>query len=163
MRGLLDAFQFLTIVSTGILTGAQIYVAVSVISSMSDFTQAEGVRLHQELLTWRPGRIYKPVTSTALAAAIACCVLVPLVDDIAHEGVTLVLSILTLVVLVVYAYITLGMEFPINKQVRSWERGTVPEEYAQLREHWDVRQRIKIFCVAFAFATSLIATILSLH
>ena len=161
MRGVLDALQVMTVGSAGILTGAQIYVAVSVIPAMREFSPELSVRLHQELLTWRPGRAYKPLTSIALAAALGSVIVIPFVDDV-DLAATMALWGLALVALSIYAYITLGLEFPINREVRSWERGTVPDGYAELRAHWDSRQRTKVLLVGFAFVCSVAGMMISL-
>jgi hypothetical protein len=160
MRVLLDALQAVALATAAILAGAQIYVAVGVVPAMREFPTAMSVRLHQELLTWRPGRVFKPATTVVVLATLLSLIATPFVSG-DHPVPTALLTAVALVLLTVYAVFTLRFEFPINRQVRSWGDDPPPATYPELRAHWDARQRIKMICVSVAFAFILLAVMVS--
>jgi hypothetical protein len=159
MSALLDAFQIIMLSSVAVIVGGRIYVARVVLPAMTTFPPELSVRLHQQLLTRRSGKVFKPMNYVALAAAAACIIVTPFVSHI-HEGATIALTAVVLLALSAYGVLT-TREMPINREVNSWEPGVVKDNYPELRATWDHHSQIKLACSVLAFACAVAAIYVS--
>jgi hypothetical protein len=155
MRGLLDALQIILLASLAVIVGGRIWVAAVVLEVMKGVSPEESVRLHQQLLTRRCGRVFKPSNYVALAAAAACIIVIPFVPHI-REGVTIALTAIVLLMVGAYGWLT-TREIPLNREVLSWGSGVVKSDYPALRADWDHASQIKLGCSVVAFACALAA------
>jgi hypothetical protein len=159
MQALLDAIQAIVLASVGILIGGQVYVAVNVLDAIRKTPQSFGVRLHQELLTWRNGRINLPTAMTAALGLIAAFVVIPFTDGI-KETATLILNGVALLALLTYVY-QANKERPVNREINSWSPDDVPESYGELRKDWDAQQRRRLALTSITFACTMAAIMIN--
>jgi hypothetical protein len=155
MRGLLDAFQVILLASLAIIVGGRIWVAGVVLPVIKEVAPEEAVRMHQQLLTRRCGRVFKRANYVALAAAAACIIVIPFVPHVSKLP-TIVLTAFVLVMVGAYGWLT-SREVPINREILSWEPGVVKSDYPELRVKWDDASQIKLGCSAVAFFCAVAA------
>jgi hypothetical protein len=155
MKVLLDVIQATTLASLTVLAGGQTFIARNVVHALGNTAADFSVRLHQELLTWRNGRVMRPAGMTAITVMSVGLIVIPFVPHI-REAATIVLSASAYVA--VWGYkILAGREHPINHEVESWGTGPVPPAYAEIRATWDVQQRYRLALTWLSFACSLAA------
>jgi hypothetical protein len=155
MRGLLDAFQVITLASLALIVGGRVFVAAVVLPVINEVAPEEAVRMHQQLLTRRSGGVFKRSNYVALAAAAACIIVIPFVPHISKVP-TIVLTAIVLVMVGAYGWLT-TRESPINREVLSWGPGVVKTDYPELRVKWDDASQIKLGCSVIAFFCALAA------
>jgi hypothetical protein len=160
VRGLLDALQVIMLSSVAVIAGGRIYVARVVLPALQAFSPEVSVQLHQQLLTRRSGKVFKPANYIALVASGACIIVIPFVDRISVAP-TIVLTAIVLAALSAYGVLT-TREMPINREVNSWAPGEVRDSYPRLRATWDHHSQIKLACSVLAFACAVAALIVGL-
>jgi hypothetical protein len=159
MRGLLDAFQVILISSLAIIVGARIWVAAVVLPVINEVAPEEAVRMHQQLLTRRCGRVFKRSNYVAIAASAACIIVIPFVPHVS-EVPTIALTAVVLIMVGAYGWLT-ARELPLNRELLSWEPGVVKDDYPEIRVKWDDASQIKLGCSAVAFFCALAAVYVS--
>jgi hypothetical protein len=155
MRILLDAILALSLASEAVLAGGQTFIRVNVVPALGDFGDQLGLRVHQELLTWRNGKVMKPAGMTAIVALTAVFVVVPFVSDI-RKVVTLVLVGCAYVALLGY-FLIARKERRANRVVNTWSPDAPPAEYPEMRAEWDAQQVFRLGLTALAFALTVAA------
>src|SRR6266436_6321894 len=91
MRVLLDVIQATTLACLAVLAGGQVFIARNVVHALGNTAADFSVRLHQELLTWRNGRVMRPAGMTAITVMSVGLIVIPFVPHI-REATTIVLS-----------------------------------------------------------------------
>jgi len=155
MAVLLDAIQATTLAAAAVLAGGQVYIARNVVHAIGNTSQELGVRMHQELLTWRNGRVMRPAGMTAILVLTAAFAVIPFAD--VRTAATEVLT--GCAYAAIWGYMLLARrERPFNKEINSWGTGPVPETYPELRADWDAQQhrRLALTCLTFAFTIAAV-------
>src|SRR5215472_12436945 len=156
MTVVFEALLAVVLATTSVLAGVQTYVRLNVIHAIANVPAELGVRIHQELLTWRNGRINKPAGTIAGVALIGVFIVIPFASDV-KETATYVLAAGAFVAVTIY-FVLAQRERPANREINSWGTGPVPERYAHLRVEWDAQQywRLALTWLGFAFTVAAV-------
>jgi Domain of unknown function (DUF1772) len=159
MKVLLDAILAVTLASEAVLFGAQTYIRVDIVPAVSSAGDQLALRLHQELLTWRTGKVMKPAGFTAITALTALFVVVPFVSE-SRKLATLVLVGCAFLALLGYFRIA-QKERRVNRTVNTWSPEAPPEDYGEVWAEWDAMQRYRLGLTALAFALTVAAVMVN--
>jgi hypothetical protein len=154
MRTLLEAILAATLVSEAILVGAQTFIRVDVVNAVGSASSEYALRLHQDILTWRCGKVMRPAGMTAVTLLPIALIVTPFAD--VRKTPTLILLACAFVAILLYIWIA-QQERKVNREVNTWSTDAVPEQYSEVWHDWDTQQIRRLGLTALAFVLTIAA------
>jgi hypothetical protein len=150
------ALQFVNLFATAIVSGGQIFCLRALVSARQSWPPELGAKVHQDAMTARPDGYIRPAAAVALLTALLIAGL-----EAASPGPALVLMLLGVVGLVAVAVISVRWEFPINREINSWQGKAVPvDRYLMIRKTWDEKHLLRTIAGTVALVCFILACLL---
>jgi uncharacterized membrane protein len=123
--------------------------------SLETFDAAEFIHIGKTIIAnvMTPMQILMPLTLVVVAA---CAWLTP-----DKRSTAFYLQVVALLLAVVVLVITVGVEVPIDNQIKTWTPETVPENWLDLRARWQMFHTLRTFVSIAALATMTWAAVVT--
>jgi uncharacterized membrane protein len=143
------ACLFLLLLVTGLFWGT--WFALS--RSIETFSAAEFIHIGKTIIqnVARPMRIIMP----------ACILFMALTTWLypSRKSLGFYLNALALLLILITLYITVGIEVPIDNQIKTWTAATVPSDWEKIRERWQFFHTFRTLTSLACFGSFLLSVL----
>jgi uncharacterized membrane protein len=135
----LKTTEFLGVMLTALVTGVFWGTWFTLTRSLEDFPPAEFIHIGKTIIAnvAMPMRFIMPATLLIMLLAIWQCFRV-------HKT-SFYLYLFSFLLMVITLIITVGIEVPIDNQIKTWTENTLPGNWQKLRQTWDSFHTLRTF------------------
>ena len=139
-------FQFITLLLLMLITGLFWGTWFAISRSIENFSAAEFIHIGKVIIknVANPMRVIMPLCILLMAVSLW---LYP-----EKRSVSFYLIVTSFVLLIVTLIITVGIEVPIDNQIKTWSPETVPSDWTAIRSRWQFFHTIRTFTSLVSFS-----------
>jgi len=141
----LKIIEFISLALTSLVMGVFWGTWFTLTRSIHDFSAAEFIHIGKTIIA----NVALPM-AIIMPATLLFMLLTILLSRRANR-VSFYLYMISFLLMVITLIITVGVEVPIDNQIKTWTETTVPSNWESLRQRWDVFHTVRTFTSVASF------------